>query len=82
MSGFPKWDMNLLPDDSPRWAIPKNSKTVKYHCFDDNESLCGRHVGYKKDTIEHSGFAYDCPMLICKVCYNKWRKEFRTEDNI
>ena len=80
MSEFPQWDEKILENRlMPKWALPKNSKTNKLHCFVDSISLCGNHTGYKEDSVEESGVVYERPNTICQKCFKRWRLRYNTE---
>ena len=70
----------------PIWQLPFNDNdsikpNTKYHCFIDNESLCGKHLQNTKlyDTDIESGEIAMRPEIACKVCRKKWMKEFQVE---
>jgi hypothetical protein len=81
MSGFPEWDEKFIMERiTPKWALPKNIRTNKLHCFVDSISLCNnKYNGYIINSVEESCVAYERPDTICQKCFKKWKKEFQTE---
>lgn len=72
--------------DNIVWQLPDRSENtkgeidnrVKYHCFVDDNSLCGTYwqtTDYYDMKIE-SGEIEMRPEIACKKCYNKWKKMF------
>lgn len=65
------------------WALPINenkeyiASNVKYHCYDDGKSLCGKYTRHGSSETEiESGEILSNPQLACKCCYGKWKKIF------
>jgi len=68
-----------------KWALPINqdkelgkeiAHNAKYHCYDDNKSLCGKY-NQDNDFFEtdiNSGEILNKPDIACKICFNKWKR--------
>jgi uncharacterized phage-like protein YoqJ len=80
MSGFPKWDEKIIMEHlTPKWALPKNIRTNKLHCFVDSESLCNSYNEYIVDSVEESCIVYERPNTVCRKCFVRWKKQYQTE---
>lgn len=80
-------------NDLPVWQLPppsearKNAdayipKTVKYHCFIENVSLCKRYAqdtDYYETGIE-SGEILRRPEIACKKCRKMWLRRYVPEE--
>lgn len=76
----PVWQLPA-PTETARSADAYVRSMAKYHCFVDDESLCGR---YKQDTDYfelgmESGEILKNPHFACKKCYAKWLKRYLPE---
>lgn len=70
--------------DYPSWRLPRNYRDrfmdsrIRYHCFIDGASLCGKYKEGLADTqpdIE-SGEILVNPQLACTKCRELWIKLF------
>lgn len=80
--------MNFDSFKAPVWQLMVNSEgyvpgSAKYHCFDENRSLCGSKY---QDTTQYddgitceSAAILERPHLVCKRCLAKWKREFQVE---
>lgn len=73
-------------NDNVIWALPINenkeyiSSNVKYHCFDDGISMCGKYFRHGvSDTEIESGEILSNPQFACKRCYERWMKQFNID---
>lgn len=73
---------------APVWQLLVNSEgfvpgSAKYHCFVDDQSMCGRvcqNTAFYDDGITcSSSEILDRPMLVCKRCLAKWKREYQVE---
>lgn len=75
MNNIPVWQLPVNENSSANSYISSN---VKYHCFVNKHSLCGKYTqdtDYYETGIE-SGEIASNPQFACKVCRNKWLKKF------
>lgn len=81
--------MNTDSFVAPVWQLPVNSegivpRTVKYHCFEDNVSLCGRisqDTSFFDDGITcTSAEIVEGSHLACKRCFTKWKRIYQVEE--
>ena len=81
--------MNFDSYVHPVWQLPACDdgdhirKSVKYHCFVDNKSLCGRQ--HQRTDIYDDGITVDSgeiarsPQFACKRCRGLWMKIYCQE---
>lgn len=82
--------MNFNSYVHPVWQLPACDdgdyirKSVKYHCFVDNKSLCGRQ--HQRTDIYDDGITatdediVHWPQIACKKCRERWLQIYRGED--
>lgn len=68
-----------LPVGDSEYSINEIASNAKYHCFIETKSLCGKYIQYTSlyDTDIESGEIASRPEIACKVCRNKWMKQFK-----
>lgn len=80
--------MNTDSHIAPVWQLRVNSDGVvtgsaKYHCFVDDESLCGtavQNTSFYDDGITcESAAIVERPNLVCKRCLAKWKAQYQVE---
>lgn len=77
----PVWQLPVTCDEDGPFGRIKNN--VKYHCFVNNESLCGARKQNTEDyddgiTIA-SAAVLEQPHEACKRCLAKWKKLYQVE---
>lgn len=80
MSDLPIWQLPVRHEtgSSANSYIPS---TMKFHCFVDYYSLCGKYAqdtDFYETDIE-SGEILSRPDIACKVCRKKWMKQYIRE---
>lgn len=83
--------MNFDSYVHPVWQLPACDdgdyirKSVKYHCFVDNKSLCGRQ--HQRTDIYDDGITatdediVHWPQIACKKCRERWLQIYREEES-
>lgn len=76
-SGQPVWSLPVR-EDARYGKRNYVDLRVKYHCFIEGNSLCKK---YEQDTDFYdtdiaSGEVLAFPAVACKVCFEKWKREF------
>lgn len=80
--------MNFDSSIAPVWQLLVSEdgivrSSAKYHCYVDNESLCGRSsqiTAFYDDGIScTSAEVLDCLQFVCKRCLNKWKRQYHVE---
>lgn len=68
------WELYVNDNRADGKEIHHNAKL---HCFVDNESLCKKYRQKYGDFENYnSGEVAMRPETACKICYNKWKKQF------
>lgn len=80
--------MNTDSFNAPVWQFRVNEdgvapKTVRYHCFVEDASLCGscyQNTAFYDDGISaESSAILELPHLTCQRCLKKWRRKYQVE---
>ena len=95
MAGIPtqaKGGMKMMNTDSfidPVWQLKVNESDTflivrnnsKYHCFEENKSLCGAFVqntsDYDYGISMESASVLERPDRACKRCLKKWKRFYQ-----